>query len=58
MIANKNFAYAPICKTPDGGAVTKSFNLKIECLRCTPVWQTLAREGSPAGKLVPAGFFP
>ena len=36
----------------------KPFNLKAERLGRAPVWQTLAREGSPAGKLVPAGFFP
>jgi hypothetical protein len=58
VIVDKNFADAAVRKPRDGRAITKSFDLKIERFTCAPVWQTLAREGSPAGKLVPAGFFP
>jgi hypothetical protein len=60
VVAKKNFADAAVYKTRDGRAVTESFNLKIERLRRSPVWQALAREDGPAGilQLAPAGFFP
>jgi hypothetical protein len=58
VIVDKNFADAAVRKPRDGRAITKSFDLKIEGLGRAPVWQALAREGSPARKLAPAGFFP